>query len=184
MIGMRDWLLGAALGATMFTTTYRLTDTGHRSDYRGALRQVASDSAGTVCLAEGACLALDARNTLFIFFRVGDCPGGLYDTVVLEELYRAVPRTTLNVVGVVQGMTTAEARAFASASGITYPLYVHPARLDPYVTSRQPGTGNRPRKVLVDHRGAVAEAWSSVTIVHELREDAERVRQRLMRTAS
>ena len=138
MIGKRQVAVPTALALALvaFAASFALARPSPEESLNGALRLVEADTANTVCLAGGDCLAADAEYTLLVFFSASDCPPSLYETALLDELYRAVPRARLNVVGVAYGMTADEARHFAVASRIHYPLYVHPARLERFVTIR------------------------------------------------
>ncbi|HEX8691393.1 MAG TPA: hypothetical protein VF746_03035 [Longimicrobium sp.] len=180
MIRKRELAAGAALALVVFSASFALARTPAREELDGALRLVAADPARSVCLGEGACVWPEAPHTLFVFFSATDCAGSLYDMAVLEELYRAVPRGRLNLVGVAYGMDAAEARAFAVASQITYPLYLDPARLERHVRNPRPERFNRPMKVLVDRQGRVIETWPSRTEVRGQRLDLGRVRARLV----
>ncbi|MET0397992.1 MAG: hypothetical protein ABW277_14420 [Longimicrobiaceae bacterium] len=177
MIGMRDALAAAVLAAAVFWGSHAVSAAGPEAlDMRGALREVEASGA-TLCLAGGNCLSPDAERTLFLFVRASDCAGAKYDAAVLEELYRATPRRRLNVVGVVDGMTVEEARAFAVASEITYPLYLGSRGLERFVRNPRPAVGNRPMKLLVDRDGRVLRRWTSVTMASMLREEALRLRE-------
>jgi hypothetical protein len=142
----------------------------------GALRQVQAPGAA-LCLAGRDCLSLEADRTLFVFLRADDCAGGMYDAAVLQEIYDGTPRSRLNVVGVVDGMTEEEVRAFAVASGITYPLYRGSGGLRRYVQSPRIDEGNRPMKLLVARDGSELGRWTSVTVASALRGDAQRLRR-------
>lgn len=174
----RDFATAAVVALGVFSASFALARPPARQSLDGALRLVASDPARTVCFG-GDCLRADAAHTLLVFFAAGDCAGALHDTAVLEALYREVPREELNVVGVAYGMTLEEARAFAVASGITYPLYTDPARMERFVRNPRAEPTNRPAKVLVRRDGAVLETWDSGTDVAALRADLRRVRARL-----
>lgn len=175
----RDIAAAGLLAAGVFSASFAAARPSPREALDGALRRVAADTARTVCLGGGECLRAGAAHTLFVFFSAGDCAGALHDTAVLEALYREIPRERLNVVGVAYGMSAGEARAFAVASGITYPLHVDPAGVERYVGSPRAEPTNRPVKVLVTRGGTVLETWSSGTDLAALRADLRRVRARL-----
>lgn len=182
MIAMRDAAFAAliAVGAFWGTRTVAApADGAPRHDVAGALRQVQVPGAA-LCLAGRDCLSHRAEQTLFVFLRAGDCAGGMYDAAVLQELFQGTPRRQLNVVGVVDGMTPEEARAFAVASGITYPLYLGTAGLRRYVRDPRPAEGNRPMKLLLTADGREVRRWTSVTVASTLRDEARRLRQSVL----
>jgi len=171
----RNLLAGACVGALAFTAGFAAARPSGQPKVDEALRLVSADGAHVVCLSAGPCLAPEAAHTLFVFVSGDDCAGALYDTAVLDPLFRGTPREKLNVVGVVRGMSRDEARAFADASGITYPLYLDADRLERLVGNpRKPG-GNRPMKVLVDRRGTVVRVWHAAAEMRKQRDDLRRL---------
>ena len=179
MIPVRDLGVAGLLAMTAFSASFTLTRPSARDELEAALLLVASDSAHVVCRAGTDCLRTDAARTLFVFFDPSDCSGALYDTAVLDEVYRGTPRSALNVVGVAYGMDAGEARAFALASGVTYPLYSNPERLERFVRNPRSELTNRPVKVLVDRDGRVVKQWISEGYVRLVRDDARRLQARL-----
>ena len=179
MIAIRDAVLATLLAGGVFWGARSVSaslDGPERHNVAGALQKVQAPGAA-LCLAGRDCLSPNADRTLFVFLRTGDCAGGMYDAAVLQELYDGTPRARLNVVGVVDGMSEEEVRAFAVASGITYPLYRGSSGLQRYVPNPRSDEGNRPMKLLVGRDGSELGRWTSVTVASALRGDAQRLRR-------
>lgn len=176
---MRDtWLRlagVAVLSAASFAGSWRLSRASWHEDVRGALELVRTDRDNTVCAEEGGCLAGGADYTLFVFFSGQDCSVSLFDTVVLDSVYRANPRSRVDVVGVVYDLSAEEAQAFARSSGISYPVYVRPERLERFVHNPRPAATNKPAKLLVDRDGRVLASYTSRTTVAWHHVDAARM---------
>lgn len=179
MIGRRELAVPAAMVLVAFAASFAMARPSPRESLDGALRLVETDAANTVCLAGQDCLSSAAEHTLLVFFSVSDCPPSLYETALLDEVFRAVPRARLNVVGVAYGMTADEARHFAVASRIHYPLYVHPERLERFVRNPRPRGASRPVQVLVDREGRVVGRWTPRSSVEKMREDVRLIRGRV-----
>ena len=176
---MREtWLRIAAvliLSAASFAGTSRLSRPSPSEGLRRVLERVESDTAATVCAGRAPCLRADAEYTLLVFFSARDCSISLFDTVVLDSVFRAHPRARLNVVGVGYDLTPAEARAFAASSGISYPIYAAPERLKPFMRNPRPEVGNKPVKVLLSRDGRVARSATSRTTVQRHHQAAARL---------
>lgn len=168
------FLSALALVAAVFSASYLAAGKPRRVPVEKLLVTVAQDSA-TVCSAAGPCLDRGADYTLLVFFSPGDCPPCLYDTVVLEDLYTETSRERLNVIGIAYGLTVAEARKFAAASGITYPLNTAPAVLERHVRNPRPQGSVRPVKVLLDGEGRTVGSWGSRLTVAAHAEDKEEI---------
>lgn len=137
---------------------------------RGALPTVMEDPARVVCLGSAPCVDEGAAYDLFVFFSRKDCAIGLYQMAVLEEVYRAVPRAHLNVVGVAVGgdLDRGAAEQLARVSGISYPLYLDPGQMDKHFGRVRPVGANKPVMVLVDRSGHVVHMATAGGTVAEL----------------
>jgi hypothetical protein len=179
---MRDsWLRGLAvvvLSVASFAGSYQISSASSAEDVTGALNLVESDTSFTVCAGGGPCPVPAADHTLFVFFSGRDCSISLFDTVVLDSLYRA-QRGRLNVVGVAYDLTPAEVHAFAASSRIAYPIYAAPARLERFVHNPRPAVGNKPVKLLLSRDGRVLASYTSRTTVEWHHQDAARVLEAL-----
>lgn len=179
MIGRRDLVIPAIMVLMGFAGSSAMARPSPRDNLQSALQLVEADHANTVCLAATDCVSRDADYTLLVFFAVNDCPPSLYQTALLDEAYRAIPRARLNVVGVVSGMTQEEARHFAVASGIHYPLYVHSERMERYIRNPRAKNAIRPVELLVSREGRVVERWTPRSSVLRMREDVRIIRERV-----
>jgi hypothetical protein len=174
------WAAAVPVFVASFGSAYALaTPSAPRARMDRALEVLRADPDNLVCLGQAPCLDPEAEHTLFVFFGAYDCAVGLYQTAVLEQVYRTVPRRSLNVVGVAQGFSARQARKFAVASGISYPIYADPARLDGIVPNPKPTDGNRPVFLLVDRRGRVLQTRTAASHVAGHHADAAALARRL-----
>jgi peroxiredoxin len=170
--------LVVATVALAFTASFAVAGPSRAARLHRLEAAIRQDPAHTVCMAAPACMARDPDYTLLVFFSAEDCAVCLYDTAILDSLYRAVPRERLNVIGIASGYTPDEARRFARASGISYPLYVAPERLADLIRDPRPPKANKPEKVLLDRNGAVLGTWRSRTTVSWHSDDMRWIRAR------
>ncbi|MBW3654484.1 MAG: hypothetical protein KY444_00130 [Gemmatimonadetes bacterium] len=91
---------------------------------------------------------------------------------MLDETYRALPRSRLNVIGVAYGLKRDEAERLARVSGITYPLYVHPERLERRIGKFRADGSNKPVAVLADRSGNIILQTVAGGTVQELQHQA------------
>ncbi len=171
-------VVAVPLFAAAFGTAYLAAAPSRASRVTDALDLVGADAERTVCLGAGPCLDPRAEHTLFVFFSPRDCAVGLYETAVLDEAFRALPRSRLNVVGVTTGLTREQAENFARASRITYPVYLDAERMGRHVRSPK-GWRNRPVSLLVDRRGRVLQVYVAGSTVHAHRERAAELARRV-----
>jgi hypothetical protein len=162
-------LVGAVLFLGTFGATYfTLAPAASEARLSGALAAVLDDPANTVCLGEAPCADPDAAYDLFVFFSRRDCAIGLYQTAVLDEVYRQVPRSRLNVVGVAYDLDRGTAERLARVSGISYPLYLRTDEMESRFGVVRGEGANKPVMVLVDRAGTVVHSATSGGTVEEL----------------
>lgn len=181
---IKEWVARAAavpVTALVFAVSWGMARPRPEAQVQRTLNLLRADREGLVCADGTRCAVRNADYTLLVFFSLRDCPISLYDTVVLDSLYRTVPPSRLSIVGVGYDLTREEARALATSSGITYPLYLRPDRLERYIANPRPNPGNKPIKLLVSRGGAVVSQTTARTTVEWLRADAERIRARVAR---
>lgn len=165
------------IGAAAFATSFGMARSSEYGRVREALELVQRDRGNTICASGTECLSRGAEYTLFVFFSPRDCASSLYDTVVLDSLYRSVPRSKLNVVAVAYDLSPEEASGFADASRISYPIYVSPERIEPYVPKIRPENTNKPVRVLVHRTGRILSTTTSHTAVRYHHEEAGKLWQ-------
>jgi hypothetical protein len=173
---MRTNLFAALIAAPLFAGTFAAGYYGFAppapANLHGALEAVLDDPANLVCTGPAPCADPGADYDLVIFFTRDDCAIGLYQTVVLEETYRSLPRSRLNVIGVAYGLTRDEAERLARVSGITYPLYVDPERLERRIGKFRADGSNKPVAVLANRSGTIVHRTVAGGTVQELQQQA------------
>lgn len=97
-------------------------------------------------------LSLGPANTLVVFLSGGDCPNCLAERSVWEELARSHDPSQLKVVGVLVRTSSSEARTFADAYNLSFPLYLDGEGGLGRLTALPQVT---PFKVLIDRGGRV-----------------------------
>lgn len=162
-------LLAIPLFLGCFAASYMALSHDSGPRYDSVLQAVRDDPGNLVCTGGVPCLGTAAEYDLVVFFSRRDCAIGLYHTAVLDELYRAAPRARLNVVGVAYDLDAAGARRLARVSGITYPLYVAPDRLERRFGRMRAEGANRPLAVLMDRSGSVVHTVVTGGSIQELR---------------
>lgn len=172
-------LLAVPLFLGTFAATYfTLSPAASEARVRGALPAVLDDPANTVCLGTAPCVDEGAAYDLFVFFSRKDCAIGLYQMAVLEDVYRAVPRARLNVVGVGGDLDRGAAERLARVSGISYPLYLDPGRMEKHFGKIRAAGANKPVMVLADRSGHVVHLATAGGTVAELKTLADELATR------
>jgi hypothetical protein len=148
-------LVAVPLFLLSFGAAFSLVDRSPRVDVGSAMDLILADPAHTVCPTPGACVAPDAQFHALLFYGADDCSIGLYFTALVQELFAASARGTLNVVGLGSRTDAADARRLALSSGIQYALYTRPDRLRKHVADPRPAGANKPVLVLTDRNGTI-----------------------------
>lgn len=97
-------------------------------------------------------LSFGPANTLVVFLSGGDCPTCLAERSVWEDLARSHDPSQLRIVGVLVRTSPSEARTFADAYNLTFPLYLDGEGGLGRLTALPQVT---PFKVLIDRGGNV-----------------------------
>lgn len=172
-------LLALLLTATGFVVARRVAGKDNAQLLATAVDLIRSDTAQTTCSALNDCVDPTSRYFLFVFFSPRDCPICLYETSILDSLYREFRRDDLEIIGVMQEASREEARRFAYASTISYALYTHPRRLDKYIENPRPTPFNKPMTVLFSRSGAVLETAVAGLTVQSHWDLVARIRNRV-----
>ena len=155
----------ASFFCAAFGAAHVLSSPSGGAQYRKALGLVRGDTGAVVCAGINPCLDPAAAHTLVVFFSPRDCAICLYQTAVVDELYRSVPRSRLNVVGVARDLDVEGARRFVRASRISYPIYVDHSRFERLIADGGASRHRKPVLILLDADGKVLDTHVSGTSV-------------------